>query len=106
MTRNMVRLVSYLALFVSLIIAIWMRVRLDFNSAYLDESNYLFAGQQLIDGKDWNIVRYMFSSSLPIYIIGLGNELNGLLGARFLNTIFGLVSLLFYFDAVRRLFKN
>jgi 4-amino-4-deoxy-L-arabinose transferase-like glycosyltransferase len=83
-----------------------MRVRLDFNSAYLDESNYLFAGQQLIDGKDWNIVRYMFSSSLPIYIIGLGNELNGLLGARFLNTVFGLVSLLFYFDAVRRLFKN
>lgn len=106
MTRNMVRLVSYLALFISLIIAIWMRIRLDFNSAYLDESNYLFAGQQLIDGKDWNIARYMFSSSLPIYIIGFGNEWNGLIGARFINSIFGLISLIFYFDAVRRLFKN
>ncbi len=101
-----VRFVSYVMLFLSIATLIWMRVRLDFNSAYLDESNYIFAGQELIDGKNWDIYSYMFSSSLPIYLLGYGAKFNGLLGARFVSACLGLLSLCFYFDAVRRVFNK
>ncbi|NJM91128.1 MAG: phospholipid carrier-dependent glycosyltransferase [Myxococcales bacterium] len=84
-------------------VALWQRLRLNFNGAYLDESDYLYVGRLLHDGKPWNTYTYVFSSHIPLHILGFGERLGGLLGARALAAVLGAASLVFFCGATRTL---
>jgi hypothetical protein len=78
-------------------VAVWLllslRFSLGFNSHYVDESDYMFAGRLLLDGSLWPTKTYIFSSNLPLYLIGWGANLDYEYGARALSLIPGLFSL-------------
>ena len=59
-----------------------MRLMLNFNGGHIDEYDYLFVGKQLLAGKDWGTYFYIFGSNLNWYILGIGESLAGLSGAR------------------------
>lgn len=79
-----------------LLIAAALRAGLDFNGAYLDECDYLFVSRLLYAGESWPTQTYIFSSDLPLYVLGLGEQLGGLLGARSVAAGLGLISLGLY----------
>lgn len=87
-------------------ISLWQRLHLAFNGPYLDESDYLYVGRVLRSNTAWNTYTYVFSSHLPLRILGFGEEAGGLLGARALAALLGLCSLGFFFGATRRLFDS
>ncbi|MEY4511368.1 MAG: Dolichyl-phosphate-mannose-protein mannosyltransferase [Pseudomonadota bacterium] len=81
---------------------VYDRLRLSFNGAYLDESDYLFVGRRLLAGATWPTKEYVFSSDIPLVVLGLGERVGGLVGARATSALLGLGSLAFYYDLVRR----
>ena len=85
------------------VIALWLRSRLNFNSAYMDESDYLFVGRRLLSGETWPSKEYIFSSDLPLLALGFGESLGGLVGARSVSLILGIISLVLYLLFVRAL---
>src|SRR5579863_1353350 len=91
---------------VVMLLALWQRARLDYNGAYLDESDYLFVGDLLHDGGKWATQTYMFSSDLPLHVLSFGDRHGGLVGARLVCALLGLLSLAFYFALVRRLSRS
>jgi hypothetical protein len=84
-------------------VALWQRLTLAFNGPYLDESDYLYVGKLLRAGLPWKTYTYVFSSHLPIQILGLGESCGGLYGARALAAVLGLGSLAFCYGAARAL---
>ncbi len=81
---------------------LWMRTRLDYNGAYIDEADYLFVGHRLLHDLPWNTHVYVFSSDLPLYMLGYAAQYGDLLGARWWCAVLGLISLGFYYHAVHR----
>jgi Dolichyl-phosphate-mannose-protein mannosyltransferase len=95
-----------LALGVLTAVTTWQRLRLNFNGPYLDESDYLYVGRALKAGLPWNSYTYMFSSHIPLHILGIGESLGGLQGARVVSLLLGLCSLAFVFGGTRALFGS
>lgn len=87
--------------FVTTCVAISRRVGLAFNAPYMDESDYLFIGRTLLDGGTWPTREYVFSSDLPFYLLGLGNEWGGLEGARSVSAVLGVLALCFFYRFLR-----
>lgn len=87
---------------IAISLMLWLRVTVTFNSAYVDESDYLFVGQLLLDGIHWNTKSYIFSSDIPLILIGLAGQLNGLFSARLLSVVLGLFSLLLAYRLYRQ----
>lgn len=81
------------------IAVIWTSLRIDltFNTFYVDESDYMFAGRLLLDGLHWPTKTYIFSSNIPLYLIGTGSSIDPALGARALSLVPGLLSLVSLF---------
>lgn len=86
-----------------LALALWQRLTLAFNGPYLDESDYLYVSRMLNAGVHWNTYTYVFSSHLPIELLGIAERIGGLYGARGLAAVLGLASLGLCFAAVRAL---
>ena len=59
-----------------------LRLMLSFNGGHIDEYDYLFVGKQLLAGNAWGTYFYIFGSNLNWYILGVGEALGGLEGAR------------------------
>jgi len=76
-----------------LLVAATLRAQLDYNGPYLDECDYLFVSRLLYAGEDWPTQRYIFSSNLPLYVLGIGEQLGGLSGARAVAAALGVASL-------------
>ncbi len=91
-------------------ITVWLvlslRFSLGFNSHYVDESDYMFAGSLLLDGSVWPTKTYIFSSNVPLYLIGWGASWNHDYGARALSLLPGLLSLLSLFLLYRSLLRD
>ncbi|HRJ53258.1 MAG TPA: phospholipid carrier-dependent glycosyltransferase [Candidatus Thiothrix moscowensis] len=83
-----------------------MRLLLHFNGGHIDEYDYLFVGKQLLAGKEWSTYGYIFGSNLNWYILGLGEAVAGLPGARAVAGLFGLLSLVGVYFFVRQLFQS
>ena len=66
-------------------IGAWLHTDLGFNTYYVDESGYLFAGARLLDGEQWHTRSYVFSSDLPLMLLALAERGFGELGARWLS---------------------
>jgi hypothetical protein len=94
------------AIGISLGVSVWLRLQLNFNAAYVDEADYLFVGRMLWLGKPWPTHTYIFSSDLPLYLLGLGDQLGGLIGGRVISGLCGLVSLYSFYRAVLLLFND
>ncbi|MEM7218531.1 MAG: glycosyltransferase family 39 protein [Pseudomonadota bacterium] len=84
------------------VVACIARLQLDFNGPHVDESDYAFVGRLLLDGGTWPSRTYVFSSDLPLYIIGFAADLGGLTGARIASTLAGVASLLLVFTLYAR----
>lgn len=97
----------FLAAIVSgVLFSAFMRLLLNFNGGHIDEYDYLFVGKQLLAGKQWATYGYIFGSNLNWYILGLGEAVGGLPGARAVAGLFGLLSLVGVFFFVRQLFQS
>ncbi len=92
-----------LALGALVAIAVWHRASLGFNGAYLDESDYLYVSRLIEAGVPWKTYTYMFSSHIPLHVLGFGETHGGLIGARAVAAVLGLASLGFAFCAARAL---
>ncbi len=79
----------------AILISLWLRFSINFNSPYIDESDYLFVGRLLLSGVEWPNQSYIFSSDLPLYLIGVADAAGGIQAARILSLITGLISLYF-----------
>ena len=55
-------------------IGAWLHTDLGFNTYYVDESGYLFAGARLLDGEQWHTRSYVFSSDLPLMLLALAER--------------------------------
>lgn len=82
-------------------LGVWQRLTLAFNGPYLDESDYLYVSRLLHAGVPWNTYTYMFSSHLPIELLGAAERVGGLYAARGLAAITGFASLGLIFAATR-----
>lgn len=81
-------------------------MRIDYNGPYVDECDYMFVGRELLANRGWNTQTYIFSSNLPLYLLGFADHLGGLLGARALWAALGLSSLALYHQVIAELFRN
>lgn len=102
--RNSTALAVVLGVITAL--ALWQRLSVDFNGPYIDESDYLYVSRLLEAKQPWNTYTYIFSSHLPLHVLGFGERLGGLLGARLLAGALGLASLAFFYGAARALFVS
>jgi hypothetical protein len=94
------------AICISLTVSIWLRSQISFNAAYVDEADYLFVSRLLQRGESWPTRTYMFSSDLPLYLLGVGEQFGGLIGGRIVSVVFGLASLYSFYRAVLLVFKD
>lgn len=94
------------AILSGLLFSVAMRLYLNFNGGHIDEYDYLFVGKQLLAGKEWRSYFYIFGSNLNWYILGIGDAIAGLAGARAVAGLFGLASLLGMFWFVRQLWQS
>lgn len=96
-----VRVIPHFSLPVSIIlglvvvVSLFWRFTLNFNSPYLDEADYIFVGRVLLNGEYWGTKNYVFSSDLPLLLIGFASQFHGIIGARALSLLLGLSSLAF-----------
>ena len=82
-----------LIIVIGLLLSVILRVNLAFNGGHIDEYDYLFVGKRLLAGQNWNTYSYIFGSNLNWYLLGLGDAIAGLNGARAFAGFLGLVSL-------------
>ena len=94
------------AILCGLLFSAAMRLYLNFNGGHIDEYDYLFVGKQLLAGKEWATYLYIFGSNLDWYILGMGEAVGGLEGARAVAGLLGLVSLLGLYRFVRELYQS
>lgn len=94
------------AILCGLLFSATMRLLLDFNGGHIDEYDYLFVGKQLLAGDEWRTYFYIFGSNLNWYILGAGDALAGLEGARAVASLFGLLSLGGMYFFVRQLYGS
>lgn len=94
------------ALAAGLLFSAVMRLLLDFNGGHIDEYDYLFVGKQLLAGNKWATYGYIFGSNLNWYILGSGEAVGGLVGARAVAGLFGLLSLVGMYFFVRQLWQS
>lgn len=87
-------------------VVFWQRLSVGFNGPYLDESDYLYVSRLLEAKQPWKTYADIFSSHLPLHVLGVGEQLGGLLGARLLAAALGLVSLGFCYGAALALFGS
>lgn len=83
-----------------------LRLMLSFNGGHIDEYDYLFVGKQLLAGNAWGTYFYIFGSNLNWYILGVGEALGGLEGARAIAALFGLLSLWGMYRLVQQLYQS
>lgn len=72
----------------------------------MDEVDYLFISKVLFLGRTWVTQTYVFSSNIPFYLLGIGEKLAGLLGARVISLIFGGFSITAFYFFVRDLLED
>ncbi|WMP15867.1 ArnT family glycosyltransferase [Thiothrix lacustris] len=89
-----------------LLFSVVMRLYLNFNGGHIDEYDYLFVAKQLWSGNEWRSYFYIFGSNLNWYMLGVGEALGGLLGARAVAGLFGLLSLVGLYCFVRQLYGS
>ncbi len=87
-------------------IALWQRLSVDFNGPHVDESSSLYVSRLLEAKQPWETYNSIFGSRLPLHVLGFGERLGGLLGARLLAGALGLASLAFCYGAARSLFVS
>jgi hypothetical protein len=95
-----------LAIAAAVIVVLWLRVSLNYNSPYLDECDYMFVGRVLLAGIEWKTHTYIFSSDLPLFVMGVADKLGGYLTARSLAAVLGVWSLWWYYRAVKVMFAH
>jgi hypothetical protein len=83
-----------------------LRLYLNFNGGHIDEYDYLFVGKQLLAGERWRTYFYIFGSNLDWYLLGVGEALGGLDGARVVAGLCGLLSLAGLYTFVRQLYGS
>ncbi len=103
---TLVSLLFTVVVLLSIGVNLWLRLQLNFNGLYTDEADYLFVGRLLWLGVDWSTQTYMFSSNLPIYILGLGDLIGGTLGGRAVSAVCGLFSLYCFYHCILMLFQD
>ncbi|MDD5392634.1 MAG: phospholipid carrier-dependent glycosyltransferase [Thiothrix sp.] len=94
------------ALLCGLLFSAAMRLHLNFNGGHIDEYDYLFVGKQLLAGKEWRTYFYIFGSNLDWYLLGIGEAIAGLEGARAVAGLLGLLSLAGMYFFVRQLYGS
>ncbi len=93
-----------LLLITASLLAVWLRLSLNFSSGHMDEYDYLFIGRMLLDGQQWPTLQYVFGADFNWYLYGWAERLAGvpeatdnpaagLVSARSLAAILGLVSI-------------
>ena len=83
-----------LTILVGLAFVVYTRLNFDFNGGHMDEYDYLFVGRRLLSGEGWNTYFYIFGANFNWYLLGLGDYLGGLTGARLVAAGFGVLSLI------------
>ncbi len=91
---------------VAMLVVIWLRVTLNFNTPYLDECDYLFVGRLLTSGVEWKTQTYIFSSNIPLYIFGVADKLGGYLAGRAFAMVLGIFSLVSFYHAIKHLLND
>ncbi|MEZ4361506.1 MAG: glycosyltransferase family 39 protein [Kofleriaceae bacterium] len=84
-------------------VTLWLRLRLGYNGPHLDESTALYLSGLVRSDAEWNTYEYVASSHIPMHVLGLGERLGGLVGARAVALVLGAGSLGFVFGAARAL---
>ncbi len=92
----------FAAVVIGLLFSVAMRLYFNFNGGHIDEYDYLFVGKQLLAGEQWRTYFYIFGSNLNWYLLGIGEALGGLEGARVVAGLLGLVSLAGLYAFVRQ----
>jgi len=76
------------------IFSLFLRFNFEFNGGYTDEYDYLFVAKQLLASKTWETHSYIFGADFNWYLLGVGEHFGGLIGARILIGVLGVVSLI------------
>lgn len=84
-------------------VVLWQRMRLGLGGPSSDETSGLYAGRLLSEHLAWNSYHYAPGSHIPLHLLGVGDALGGLNGARAMSTLLGLCSLGFFFGGTRAL---
>lgn len=87
-------------------VVLWQRVRLGFGGPALDETSGLSVARVLREQVPWNTYSYAPGSHIPLHLLGIGDELGGLIGARAMSALLGVCSLGFVFGGTRALFGS
>lgn len=87
-------------------LALWQRFLVDFNGPSLAESESLALSRLLASAPPPETYAQSSSSRLPLHLLGVGDRLGGLLGARLLAAALGLASLGFCYGAALSLFGS
>ncbi|MEM7001428.1 MAG: hypothetical protein AAF529_11620 [Pseudomonadota bacterium] len=65
-----------------LLLTVWLHADLSYNTLYVDESGYLFAGERILNAEHWPTKSYVFSSDAPLVVLAVGQHLLGEYGGR------------------------
>ncbi|GEM_PF-1267898 len=83
-----------------------VRFDIEFNGGQIDEYDYLFVSKMLFSGQTWETYSYIFGSNLNWYILGIGETIGGLTGARVLSFFMGILSLIGLYKFTLRLWNS
>ena len=86
--------VLFFFLAIGFLASLFFRFNFEFNGGYTDEYDYLFVAKQLLASHTWDSHSYIFGADFNWYILGIGEHFGGLIGARVLIGILGLISLI------------
>jgi hypothetical protein len=91
---------------VIILIALWLRFDIDFNSASPLENAYILKGKLVYTTDNFSFNYDKFSSVLPAYFTGLAAYSGGYLGARAFSLLVSVLMLFFFYKFSMVLLKN
>jgi hypothetical protein len=87
-------------------VMLWQRMRLGFGGPSAEETSGLHVARLLREHVAWNSYGYAPGSHIPLHLLGVGEAVGGLIGARAGSALLGLCSLGFFFGGTRALFGS
>ena len=95
------------AVICAIAVSVWQRVQLGFRAGHMDEYDYLFVAKSLLADMTWPTHTYIFGSDFSWYLFGWGEQfIGGLVGARTVAALLGLLSLWGIFLFAREVWQS
>lgn len=92
--------VLWCLIFVALVISIFFRLSLGYNTLHFDEAGYLFVGERLLNGAQWPTKTYVFSSDFPLILLAFFQKYFGEYGGRIFSAVVSFASLVYFYKIV------